>query len=101
MIRLQIVEKRGASLHKKLKAAMKSGELKTFTTQKRGRKVTHTKKDYPGWMNWSSSSGVICCEILSPHKPGLEWKLLNAFVGRLADKYSKEIHNINIQFEED
>lgn len=97
MIRLQIVEKRGANLHKKLKAAMKVGELKTFITQKRGEKVTHTNKNYPGWMNWSSSSGVICCEILSPKKPGEEWKLLNAFIGRLADKYSNEIHNINIQ----
>jgi len=100
MIRLQIVEKRGANLHKKLKVAMNTGELKTLTTQKRGKKVTHTNKNYPGWMNWTSSQGVICCEILSPNKPGEEWKLLDAFIGRMADKYSNEIHNINIQFED-
>lgn len=99
MIRLQIIEKNLESkLHKKLKEAMISGELKTFTVQKRGKKVTHTNKNYPGWMNWYSSSGVINCEILSPQKPGEEWKLLGAFVGRLADKYSKEVHSINIQF---
>ena len=99
MIRLQIIEKNGAKLHKKLKDAMSSGELRTFEIQKKGKKVSHKNKKYPGWMNWSSSYGVINCEILSPQKPGEEWKLLSAFVGRLSDKYSKEIHSINIQFE--
>jgi hypothetical protein len=100
MIRLQIVEKRNANLYKKLKTAMKKGELKTFYTEKKGLKVIHTNTNHPGWMNWSSTSGVICCEILSPHKPGEEWKFLNAFIGRMADKYRDDIHNINIQFED-
>ncbi|MDA8091885.1 MAG: hypothetical protein M0Z52_13835 [Actinomycetota bacterium] len=99
MIRLQIIEKEGAKLHKKLKDAMNTGELKTFVVQNRGKKVVHTNKNYPGWMNWSSYSGVITCEILSPRKPGEEWKLLGAFIGRLSDKYRAEVHSINIQFE--
>ena len=97
MIRLLIIEKSETKLYKKLKEAMFSGELKTFVAQKRGKRIMHRK--YPGWMNWSLSSGVIICEILSPQKPGEEWKLFSSFLGRLADKYNKDIHSINIQFE--
>lgn len=64
----------------------------------RGRKVQHTSLDYPGWMNWASSDGVITCEVLSPRKPGGEWKFFSAFLGRLADRYADEIAAINVQF---
>jgi hypothetical protein len=57
-------------------------------------------ESYPGWIKWSHTEGVITCEILSPHKPGTEWRLLSAFIGRLADKYSSRVHSINIQFPE-
>lgn len=98
MIRLQIVEREGAQLLEVLKNAMRSGDLRTFVLHKRGRKVTHRSKDYHGWMNWDSRMGVITCEILSPHKPGQEWKILSSFVGRLADRYGDRIHDIGIQF---
>ena len=75
---------------------MRSGALQTFSTTKRGRKVSHAK--YPGWMNWSVSDGVITCEVLSPRKPGDEWKLLHAFLGRLAARFAQSIVAINIQF---
>ena len=75
---------------------MRSGALQTFSTTKRGRKVSHAK--YPGWMNWSVSDGVITCEVLSPRKPGDEWKLLHAFLGRLAARFGQSIVAINIQF---
>ena len=42
--------------------------------------------------------GVVTCEIVSPHKPGQEWKILSSFVGRLADRYGDRIHGIGIQF---
>jgi hypothetical protein len=54
-------------LYKGLVEAMRSGELRTFSVEKRGRKVVHDR--YPGWMNWSHSRGVITCEVLSPRKP--------------------------------
>lgn len=98
MILIQLIENPEAKLHKKLKDAMNSGELKTFLTQKKGKKVIHTNKNYPGWINWSTSAGVTTCEVLSPQKPGEEWKLLSAFIGRLADKYREDVHSINIQF---
>jgi hypothetical protein len=96
MIRLQIVEKPGTNLRQSLLRAMRAGELKTFKSEKRGRKVMHVT--HPGWLNWSASEGVITCEILTPNKPGEEWKLLGALIGRLADKYADSVHSIQIQF---
>ncbi len=101
MIRIQIVEREGAQLFEALKGAMRSGDLRTFKLHKRGRKVTHMAKDYHGWMNWDSRMGVVTCEILSPHKPGQEWKILSSFVGRLADRYAGRIHGIGIQFSDE
>jgi hypothetical protein len=98
MIQFQIVERPGASLHKLLTKAMRTGELRTFLLKKRGRQVQHKNQSYPGWMKWSQSDGVINCEVLSPRKPGTEWRLFTAFVGRLADRYASQILSINVQF---
>lgn len=98
MIRFQIVERDGSNLHKNLLEAMRSGDLRTFFVRKRGRKVQHTNASYPGWMNWSPSKGLINCEVISPRKPGSEWRLFSAFLGRLADRYAGQILAINVQF---
>ena len=96
MIRLQIVEHYGAGLYRKLLKYMRSGELQTFFSSKRGRKISHVK--YPGWINWSNSDGAITCEVLSPRKPNEEWQLMHAFLGRLAARFAPSIIAINIQF---
>lgn len=96
MIRFQILERPGAELHKVLIDAMRAGDLRTFVARKRGRKVLH--KSHPGWMNWVDANGLISCEVISPHKPGGEWHLFSAFLGRLADRYAEHIVAINIQF---
>ncbi len=98
MIRLQIVERPGANLFRTLIRAMRSGDLRTFVAVKRGKKVTHRNPSYSGWINWSNSAGVISCEILSPRRPGTEWRLLSALVGRLADKFAESVHAISVQF---
>jgi hypothetical protein len=98
MIRFQIIERPGAELQKTLVDAMRTGELRTFVALKRGRKIEHASK--PGWMNWTSRDGVLQCEVISPQKPGLEWQLFSAFLGRLADRYADRIVAINIQFAE-
>ena len=98
MVRLQIVERPGADLYRLLIDAMRSGTLRTFAATKRGRRVTHTNPNYPGWMNWAYVDGVIACEVLSPRIPGSEWKMLSALIGRLADKYAAFVHSITIQF---
>ncbi len=100
MIRFQIVERTGANLQKTLLGAIRGGELRTFKALKRGRKIQHVNTSYHGWMNWSSSHGVISCEVLRPRKPGREWQLFAAFLGRLADRYADHIAAINIQFPE-
>jgi hypothetical protein len=78
--------------------AMRSGGLRTFTIARRGRKITHRNPNYPGWMRWYHEAGVISCEVLSPRKPGTEWRLVSALVGRLADKFPDRVHSISIQF---
>ncbi len=96
MIRLQIVERSGANLFSTLKRAMRSKELQTFSLAKGGRRVVHV--NYPGWMAWSSSPGAILCEIVNPREPGTEWRLLHAFIGRLADRYAGLVHSVSIDF---
>ncbi|HEU4345746.1 MAG TPA: hypothetical protein VFU31_29710 [Candidatus Binatia bacterium] len=98
MIRFQIIERQGANLHKTLVHAMRTGELRTFEATRRGRRIQHKNQAYPGWMNWSVADGMINCEVISPHKPGREWQLFSAFLGRLADRYSDRIVAINVQF---
>jgi len=96
MIRFQLVERPGQHLFGALCSAMAGGDLKTFTLQKRRRKVVHTS--YPGWMNWRHESGVVICEVISPAKPGYEWQFFHAFIGRLANRFAPAIHSIAIQF---
>jgi hypothetical protein len=98
MIRFQIIERTGANLHKTLIDAMRAGELRTFEATRRGRRIQHKNLSYPGWMNWSVADGLINCEVISPRKPGREWQLFSAFLGRLADRYAAQIVAINIQF---
>ena len=98
MIRFQIIERTGVNLHKTLVDAMRAGELRTFEATKRGRRIQHKNVLYPGWMNWSVHDGMINCEVISPRKPGREWQLFSAFLGRLADRYADQIIGINIQF---
>jgi hypothetical protein len=95
MIRVQIVERPEGQLFATLKRAMRGGDLRTFSLEKRGRKVVHQR--YPGWMNWSYGEGAITCEILSPHKAQGEWQFLGALVGRLADKFADRVESIHIQ----
>jgi hypothetical protein len=98
MIRFQIVETTGANLYKRLVGAMRDGDLRTFGVAKRGHKVQHTNASYPAWMNWSEADGIINCKVISPKKPGREWQLFSAFLGRLADRYAEQIVSINVQF---
>jgi hypothetical protein len=96
VIQFQIVEQPGADLHRQLVRAMRGHDLRTFEVKNRGRRVQHIT--YPGWMNWHSEHGVIHCEVLSPRKPGAEWQLFSAFIGRLANRYAASVAAINVQF---
>ena len=100
-IQLQLIERPGADLQRTLITAMRTGALRTFVAQNRGKKIRHVSADYPGWMNWQQQHGVITCLFLSPKKPGEEWKLFHAFLGRLAARFAGQIHSINVQFVDD
>jgi len=95
MIRLEIVERKGAKLYKRLIDAMRSGDLRTFTVADRGKKVTHVR--HPGLMRWSESDGVIT-GTLRGAKGENAWRLLGAFLGRIADKYADRVESIGIRF---
>ncbi len=96
MITVQIVEHPDANLYKELLSAMRSGELRTFTAKDRGKKITHVS--YKGYMTWRRDSGVINCKVRYPSNPRIEWQLMHAFLGRLADRYPHWIQSITIQF---
>lgn len=96
MIRFQIVERGGADLYRTLLRAMREGQLRTLQAKDRGRKVVHAR--YPGWIRWSHARGVITCKVISPNKPGSEWQLFSAVLGRLAHKYADSVAGIHVQF---
>lgn len=95
MIRLEIVERKGARLRKRLIDAMRSGELRTFTAADRGRKVTHLR--YPGQMRWADAKGTIIATMRGARGES-PWQLLGAFLGRIAHKYSAQVESIRIEF---
>ena len=95
MIRMQIVERPGVKLFSVLKRAMRSGDLRTFSLERHGTRVTHVRS--PGFMNWTDAEGIIACEIRSPRDEGKEWQLLSNVVGRLSDRFPDLVESINIQ----
>jgi hypothetical protein len=95
MIRMQIVERPGVKLFNLLKRAMRSGDLRTFSLERRGTRVVHNR--YPGFMSWTHAEGVIACEIRYPKKEDEEWQLLSAVVGRLAHRFPALVESVNIQ----
>ena len=95
MIRMQIVERPGTKLFNVLKRAMRSGDLRTFSLEKRGTKVVHNR--YPGFMSWTHAEGIIACEVRYAKKEAEEWQLLSAVVGRLAHRFPAFVESINIQ----
>jgi hypothetical protein len=95
MIRMQIVERPGVKLFSVLKRAMRSGDLRTFSLERRGTRVIHVRS--PGFMSWTSTEGIIACEIRTPRDEGKEWQLLSNVIGRLSDRFPDLVESINIQ----
>jgi hypothetical protein len=95
MIRMQIVERPGTELFKVLKRAIRSHDLRTFSLERHGTRVVHVRS--PGYMNWTSTEGIIACEIRSPREEGKEWQMLSAVIGRLADRFPAFVESVNVQ----
>ncbi len=96
MIRFQIIEQDGAHLYQTLLTAMREGDLRTFRSEKRGRKVVHAR--YPGWITWAHSRGLIDGVVFSPKRQGNEWQIFSALIGRLAHRYAGSIAEISVRF---
>ena len=95
-IRLQLVERDGTELYKTRIADMRSGKLEMLIVSPDGRKVTHAKFK-KARMNLALEHGVVVGEIKCSAGPD-GWKLLQAVVGRLADKYPDRVESVAIQF---
>lgn len=99
MIRFQVMERDQAHLYQTLVKAMRAGDLRTFRVENRGRRVVHVR--YPGRITWTHAQGVIDATVVSPRRPGDEWQIFSAFIGRLAQRYAGSISGIIVQFPED
>lgn len=97
MIYTQLISRNDENLQALIRSAIANGQIKSFQTAKvvGGLRITHKK--HPGTINISKSKGPLLATI-SCTNPTREWQLLEAFVGRLAYHFSKQLAAINIQF---
>src|SRR6266568_5160757 len=98
MIHTQLISRNGENVQSLIRSAITNGQIKSFQVAKvaGGLRITHKK--HPGTINLSKSSGPLLAAI-SCTNPAREWQLLEAFVGRLAYHFPKQLAAINIQFE--
>ncbi len=99
MIRVQVITKDGSDLYSDLRKAIDSGKIRSFAKVKvkGGLKVRHVDRRTPGWINFHKQSGIVLAEV-NCNALNEEWKILQAFVGRMTDHFKDKISCINIQF---
>ncbi len=98
MIQLQAIGRDGTRLQPLIRTAIQKGQIKSFqvTQVKGGLRIQLAK--YPGRINFSQKKNVLFATITCRIK-GLEWQLLETFIGRLTYHFQDDILAINIQFE--
>ena len=96
MIHTQLISRNGENLQSMIRSAIAEGQIKSFETAKVKGGVRLTHKKHPGTINLAKTKGPLVATI-SCTNPDKEWQLLEAFVGRLAYHFPKEIASINIQ----
>jgi hypothetical protein len=99
MARVQVITKEGSNLYAELRKAIESNKIRSFekVKVKGGLKIKHVGKDTPGWINLEKQSGIILAEVKC-NAPDKEWKILQAFIGRMTDHFHDDIVCINVQF---
>jgi hypothetical protein len=99
MIHVQLLNRKEENLHSMIRAAIAEGHIKSFQTAKvvGGLKITHKK--HLGVISISKSKGPLIVTISCKNREK-EWQLLEAFIGRIAYHFAKEVAGINIQFKE-
>jgi hypothetical protein len=96
---LQVVPRRTNKERLKKLLNLKERELRgsrtTFVRQRAGR---WRHKNYGGRINWDETKeGVLVAKVQS-RPPGIEWQLLQAFVGYLDRHLSRYIESITIHY---
>ena len=98
MIQLQLISRGDVNLEMAIRNAISTGKIKSFETAQvvGGLKITHKK--HPGLIRIEKSKRIELA-MVSCTNPSKEWQLLEAFVGRIAYHFHKEVAAINIQFD--
>lgn len=96
MTHLQIISRSAHDLHSLIRKAITDGQFKTFEILKiKGGLIINHKK-YPGVIKLNRSRGPLLATVICKPR-SKEFRLLESFVGRLADHFPNEIAAINIQ----
>lgn len=98
---LQIIPKEGNETSLKALLKKKERELRgtatTFVRTGEGRWV-HKSKNYPGWINWDEVRGGLLVAEVQTKKDGMEWRLLQAFIGYLDRHLHDHFESISITY---
>jgi hypothetical protein len=96
---VQVVPRSGIDL--KLKTLLKNkekelrGKATAFHREREGR-WKHIK--YPGWINWDETKGGLLVAEVHTKKEGMEWQLLQAFIGYLDRHLGENIESVSINY---
>ncbi len=99
MIRVQVIARDSANnIYADFRKAIEEKKLQSFQKAKvkGGLKIKHKKM--PGWINLERQPGMIIAEVKC-NAADMEWKILQAFIGRITDHFHDDLACINIQFE--
>lgn len=98
MVHLQVVGRDGVNLQAVIKKAIASGSIKSFEVPqvKGGFKIRHKK--HMGEIRFTRTMGPLLAQVVCKNR-SKEWQILEAFVGRLAYHFKREIAAIKIQLE--
>jgi hypothetical protein len=98
MIKVQVISNKDRNLYSGFRGAIENGSIRSFTKVKvkGGLKIKHKDKYTPGWINIQKLSGMLLAEVYC-NAQDKEWKILQAFIGRIIDHFKEDIICINIQ----
>jgi len=100
MVHIQIITRDRANIHALLRQAIQDRRIRSFETVrvKGGLKIQHKNPGTPGSISLSRKPGLLLATLRCNAK-NKEWKLLEAFVGRMTYHFRADIAAMNIQFE--
>jgi hypothetical protein len=100
MIHIQVISRQGENLQSLIRAAIADGRIRSFSVSrvKGGLRLQHRSNDIKGEVRLAKSAGPLLVTLVSKNR-SKEFRILEAFIGRLAYHFKNEISSINIQLE--